>query len=132
MFYWWIALTTLVVVFVGVTAFKYFVEAPLVNMTRENFEDGPYKFLMFGVDWCPHCVKAKPEFAALGSTKTIGGSTVEMVAINPEEEENPYKEKVKISGYPTLALLSPNGSVTEYDGPRNTASMDNFLTSNCS
>ena len=132
MFYWYVALTTLLVVFVGVTAFKYFVEAPLVNITRENFQDGPYKFLMFSVDWCPHCVKAKPEFAALGSTKTIGGSTVEMVAINPEEEENPYKEKVKISGYPTLALLSPNGSVTEYDGPRNTASMDDFLTSNCS
>lgn len=132
MFYWYVALTTLVVVFLSVTAFKYFVEAPLVNMTRENFEEGPYKFLMFGVDWCPHCVKAKPEFESLGATKTIGGNTVEMVLINPEVDENPYKEKVKISGYPTIVLLSPNGSQTEYNGPRTSSGMNDFLTSNCS
>ena len=127
MFYWWIALTTLVVVFVGVTAFKFFVEAPLVNMTRENFQDGPYKFLMFSVDWCPHCHHAKPEFEKLGSTMTIGGKPVALNAI--EAEKNPDAvQGLKISGYPTFVLYDAEGNmVKDYDGPRKTASFRSFL-----
>jgi len=126
------ALAVAVVLFVGVTLFRYFVEQPLVAMaTNEGFDSpagaGGYKFVMFGVDWCPHCVKAKPEFEALGATQTIGGKTVEMLAINPEKDENPYKETVKVSGYPTLVLLDAAGKTTEYEGARNTEGFQSFL-----
>ena len=122
------------VLFVGVTIFKNFVEVPLVALaTREDFAgasgSGDYKFVMFGVDWCPHCVKAKPEFQALGPTQTIGGKTVEMLAINPETDPNPYKDKVKIAGYPTVVLLDGAGNTTEYEGARSTQAFQDFLTS---
>ena len=138
--YLYYALAVAVVLFVGVTLFKQFVEQPLVTLlTHENFADAPtstsatatgggdYKFIMFGVDWCPHCVKAKPEFQALGPKQTIGGHAVDLQVINPETEENPYKEKVKISGYPTVVLLDAAGNTTEYEGPRSTQGFQDFL-----
>ena len=135
--YLYYALAVAVVLFVGVTLFKQFVEKPLVTLlTHENFADAPatsttgggnYKFVMFGVDWCPHCVKAKPEFQALGPTQTIAGHAVDLQVINPETDENPYKEKVKISGYPTVVLLDAAGNTTEYEGPRSTQGFQDFL-----
>ena len=134
--YLYYALAVAVVVFVGVTLFKQFVEKPIITiLTHENFADAPtsstgaggYKFLMFGVDWCPHCVKAKPEFLALGPKQTIAGHAVDCQVINPETEENPYKEKVKISGYPTVVLLDAAGNLTEYEGPRSTQGFQDFL-----
>lgn len=132
--YFYYALAVAFVLFVGVTIFKNFVEVPLVALaTREDFagasSSGDYKFVMFGVDWCPHCVKAKPEFQALGPTQTIGGKTVEMLAINPETDPNPYKDKVKIAGYPTVVLLDGAGNTTEYEGARSTQAFQDFLTS---
>ena len=132
--YFYYALAVAFVLFVGVTIFKNFVEVPLVALaTREDFAgasgSGDYKFVMFGVDWCPHCVKAKPEFQALGPTQTIGGKTVEMMAINPETDPNPYKDKVKIAGYPTVVLLDGAGNTTEYEGARSTQAFQDFLTS---
>lgn len=136
--YLYYALAVAVVVFVGVTLFKQFVEKPIITiLTHENFADAPasntagaggdYKFIMFGVDWCPHCVKAKPEFQALGPKQTIAGHAVDCQVINPETEENPYKEKVKISGYPTVVLLDGAGNLTEYEGPRSTQGFQDFL-----
>ena len=93
----------------------------------EGFQNGDgFTFVMYGVDWCPHCVKAKPEFAALGSTKTIGGAQVACVVVNPEKE--PEKVKGKVEGYPTFHLYDAQGSfVKEYNGPRTTAGFEAFL-----
>jgi len=134
--YFYYALAVALVLFVGVTIFKNYVELPLIALaTREGFDgtssssSAGYKFVMFGVDWCPHCVKAKPEFQALGPTQTIGGHSCEMQVINPETDPNPYKDKVKIAGYPTVVLLDGAGTVTEYEGERSTQGFQEFLTS---
>jgi hypothetical protein len=88
--------------------------------------DAKYTFMMYGVDWCPHCVSAKPEFAALGPTKTIGGVKVACVLVNPEKE--PEKVKGKVDGFPTFHLYNAQGKlVQEYSGPRKTASFEEFL-----
>jgi thiol-disulfide isomerase/thioredoxin len=101
------------------------------NRKAEGFQDGvdegaKYSFIMYGVDWCPHCVSAKPEFAALGSTKTIGGAKVACTIVNPEKE--PEKVKQKVEGYPTIHLYDAQGKlVKEYSGPRTTAGFEAFL-----
>jgi thiol-disulfide isomerase/thioredoxin len=99
----------------------------------EGFQDSvgnagspKYTFMMYGVDWCPHCVSAKPEFAALGPTKTIDGVKVACVLVNPEKE--PEKVKQKVEGYPTFHLYDAQGTlVKEYNGPRKTAGFETFL-----
>jgi thiol-disulfide isomerase/thioredoxin len=127
--YLYYALAATIVFFIALTAYKYYVQPPIIE--EETFTGGAgnpeYKFVMFGVDWCPHCVKAKPEFEALGATQTIGGKVVQMKVINPETDENPYKESVKVSGYPTVVLLDGAGKATEYEGSRTTDGFQNFL-----
>lgn len=83
-------------------------------------------FRMYYADWCPHCVTAKPEMKNLGSTQTIGGKTVSVAMI--EEKDIPEAVKPKISGYPTIQLQRPDGSMkAEYSGDRTTAGFLQFL-----
>jgi thiol-disulfide isomerase/thioredoxin len=96
--------------------------------STENFENAPaYKMVMYGVDWCPHCVSAKPQFEALGATKTIGGKVVEFLVVNPEKDPEAVKGK-NIEGYPTFHLYDGSGKlVKEYDGERTTEGFLQFL-----
>jgi thiol-disulfide isomerase/thioredoxin len=95
----------------------------------EGFADAPsadkvYKFIMYYADWCPHCHTAQPEFAKLGSIQTIGGKKVEIAAI----EEKQIPESVKVSGFPTIRLLGPDGAIVEeYGGDRTKAAFQAFL-----
>lgn len=97
----------------------------------EGFQDGgapAYEFVMYGVDWCPHCVKAKPEFKALGSKVTIGGADVACKVVDPEKEPEAVKAGQKIEGYPTIHLYDAQGKlVSEYSGPRTTSGFRSFL-----
>ena len=91
----------------------------------EGFDTGS-KFFMFGVDWCPHCRSAKPEFQALGTTKTIGGHSVAMQYVDPEKEPEAAKG-FEISGYPTFYLMH-QGQKHRYQGPRTKAGFEQFLS----
>lgn len=91
----------------------------------EGFDTGS-KFFMFGVDWCPHCRTAKPEFQALGTTKTIDGKSVTMQYVDPEKETEAAKG-FEISGYPTFYLLH-QGQKHRYQGPRTKAGFEQFLS----
>jgi thiol-disulfide isomerase/thioredoxin len=93
--------------------------------TIEGFDTGS-KFFMFGVDWCPHCRSAKPEFQALGTTKTIGGHPVTMQYVDPEKETEAAKG-FEISGYPTFYLVH-QGQKHRYQGPRTKAGFEQFLS----
>lgn len=86
-------------------------------------------FYMFGVDWCPHCTSAKPEFLALGPTKTIGGKSVEMRLVNPENEPEAAAD-FEIEGYPTLYLVQSSGQKIKYQGERKTDGFLKFLEKN--
>jgi hypothetical protein len=97
--------------------------------TIEGFDTGS-KFFMFGVDWCPHCRTAKPEFQALGTTKTIGGQSVTMQYVDPEKETEAAKG-FELSGYPTFYLVH-QGQKHRYQGPRTKEGFEQFLTSQLS
>lgn len=100
---------------------------------REGFMDkgaaGSYRMVMYGVDWCPHCVKAKPEFEKLGATRTIDGKLVEFAVVNPEKDKEAAEGK-EIKGYPTIHLYNPDGSLLEeYEGARTSDAILQFLQS---
>jgi thiol-disulfide isomerase/thioredoxin len=99
---------------------------PFSSRTTQGFDNPSDKFVMYYADWCPHCVTAKPEMKNLGSTQTIGGKTVSVAMI--EEKDIPEAVKPKISGYPTIQLQGPDGSMkAEYSGDRTTAGFLQFL-----
>ena len=85
---------------------------------------------MFGVDWCPHCVKAKPLFESLGSTVTIDGQNVELRYVNPETDKA-AAAGYQIDGYPTF-YFEKDGRKVKYAGPRTAAGFQDFLKSELS
>lgn len=91
----------------------------------EGFASTP-TFTMFGVDWCPHCVKAKPLFESLGPTVTIDGHTVALRYVNPETDKA-AAEGYAIEGYPTF-YLEKGGKKIKYGGPRTADGFHAFLT----
>lgn len=95
----------------------------------EGFASSGPVFYMFGVDWCPHCTSTKPEFLALGTTKTIGGKSVEMRFVNPEDEPE-AAAGFAIEGYPTLVLVQSSGQKIRYQGGRTTDGFLKFLEQN--
>ena len=103
----------------------------------ENFEDAPSgttaNFTMYYADWCPHCVKAKPEMNKLkkllnNKNNKVNNKQVNVVLVDAEAE----KEKAKaanVQGFPTVIL--ENGSdKKEYSGARNAQSFMKFLENN--
>jgi thiol-disulfide isomerase/thioredoxin len=92
----------------------------------EGFEGPDATFYMFGVDWCPHCVAAKPEFMNLGSTKTIAGQNIEFRNVNPELQPDAAKG-FAIDGYPTFYLQRKDGSLKKYTGSRDQQGFESFL-----
>jgi hypothetical protein len=94
----------------------------------EGFADGgSATFTMFGVDWCPHCVSAKPVFQSLGSTSTIAGKPVSFRYVNPEKDRA-AAAGYEIDGYPTF-YLEQAGQKMKYQGPRTKDGMLQFLQS---
>jgi thioredoxin-like negative regulator of GroEL len=111
-----------------------FAVAVYARSTGEGFASGSGSgskeatFLMFGVDWCPHCVSAKPEFEKLDATQTIGETVVTRKVVNPEKEPEAAKG-YQVEGYPTI-ILEKDGQQIKYEGPRKTDDFQKFLQEN--
>ena len=95
---------------------------------------GQAEFMLFYVDWCPHCKTAKPEWEKVKQEyqgKSINGYTVTFTEINCTKE-SPEVEKMvsqyKIEGYPTLKLLK-DGQVIDFDSKPTQSSLKQFLNS---
>ena len=105
------------------------------TVSREGFSsmataESSHSFVMYYADWCGHCQRAKPEFNSLGSTQTIGGKKVNILAVNAEKNPEALQGK-EIRGYPTIHLYGPKGElVQEYSGQRNAAAFEQFLNQN--
>jgi thiol-disulfide isomerase/thioredoxin len=77
---------------------------------------GSYSFVMYYAPWCPHCKTAMPDWDALGTTQTIGGSTVAISKVDCDANPEAAK-KNNVSGYPTFQLQDAQGKlVQEMDG----------------
>ena len=80
-------------------------------------------FILYYVDWCPHCKTVKPEWEKLENDKSFKNITIKK--INCEEDEK-AAEKNNIEGFPTI-LFSKNGKVESYEGGREYSDFKQFL-----
>lgn len=80
------------------------------------------KFNMYYVNWCQHCVKAKPEF------KKLIDNNKHNVSLNMIDcEKNPEEaEKNNIEGYPTFILKKNNENII-YNNERTYSAFKKFL-----
>ena len=90
------------------------------------------ELMYFFTDWCPICVRSKPEWEEVRTEyegKTINGYVVkfkEVDCTSETEETERLIEKYKIEGYPTLKLIK-DGNVIEFDAKVSKENMVEFL-----
>lgn len=99
-----------------------------------NPKDDEVFLVIFYVDWCPHCVSTKPEWAKLQNNlnnKKVNGKNVQVKAVNCEGsklEEEAAKDN-NVNGFPTIKLIKNNESI-DYNGERNAEAMVEFVNQN--
>ena len=91
-------------------------------------------FVLFFVDWCPHCKTVKPEWEKLmklNNTK-VNGNTIKIQAANAEgsQVEKEAARDNNVEGYPTIKLISQS-QVLDYNGARNAEEMGKFVKDYC-
>ena len=91
----------------------------------EPFQDNPSTLYMIGVDWCPHCKSAKPDFMGLGSTATIAGQPVSFQYLDGEKDKDRLPP-CEVGGYPTFCFLH-KGKAHRYQGPRSAEGYTSFV-----
>ena len=81
-------------------------------------------FVLYYVNWCPHCRDVKPEWDKLEQDNDLNNIVIKK--INCEENEKITEEK-NIEGFPTIQLEYTNGKVKAYEGERTYRGFKEFL-----
>ena len=94
---------------------------------HEGYE-GQKELLLLHMDGCPHCVKLMPHWdAAVKENNT----SIKMRALEHKEGDGPALcKKHKVTGFPTMMLLSGGEKVKSYSGARTKGGILDFLHKN--
>jgi thiol-disulfide isomerase/thioredoxin len=109
------------------------------NIRSNNSASGSLDVYFFNVDWCPHCVKAKPawlQFVQAYDGQTIHGYYVSCIGgkegVNCTNADDPEIKKLvakyEIQGFPTIKFVQ-NGTVVDFDARVSKENLDNFMNS---
>jgi thiol-disulfide isomerase/thioredoxin len=137
MFFW---MLLLVILLIGVAMYVYSTskssKSQLTDIPNANGRSGEVVVMIFTVDWCPHCKKAKDPwntFVEGYHNKTFNNYTVKCVEYNLSEVDGVVDEvaksasaKYKVEGYPTIKMVK-DGQVIEFDAKVTTYSLQKFL-----
>lgn len=95
-------------------------------LQEENNEAELYYFY---TNWCPYCKKARPvinEFKSKIENKTFNNNRVIVREVDCETDSE-TADKFKIEGYPTIKLVTEDGTVYDYDARPNVETLMQFL-----
>lgn len=98
----------------------------------EKFSNTQTTIYFFWASWCPHCVSFKPIFEEF-ENKVSNNQNVKINKVQCDEntqEVLDYVQKYNIEGFPTVIIVSSDGSFKHYEGPRNLKGLMNILPSN--
>jgi len=141
----YILILFLVLVFVTFSVFLYFryVSPKIQTKKFKDVVNEPNRvssatIYFFHVDWCPHCIKAKPEwdkFTDKYNGKTINGHTLKTIDIDctkdnkgdPKTQDIIQKNNIK--SYPTVKMSIDGGETIELDSKINENSLEQFVNS---
>ena len=98
-------------------------------VSGDAMQDGTARVIMFYVDWCPHCKKAKPIWQGLHEQfdgKTQGAYTLSIESVNCESDV-PTAKLYDIEAYPTFKFVRKDKIYT-YKGPLRKDTLTQFIT----
>lgn len=103
----------------------------VANVNTRNVEANVY---FFYADWCPHCVKAKPEWEAFvteNENKVINGYQITPHSIDCsgdiDGEVDDLIQKYSIDSYPTVKLIVDGQIPVDMDSRITQESLDIFV-----
>ena len=86
--------------------------------------DGKSKVVLVYATWCGHCRNMMKAFQAAASMER----SVEWIRIEAASSPT-VSRRNDLKGFPTLYSVTPNGTVTQHNGSRDTTSLINFAKS---
>jgi thiol-disulfide isomerase/thioredoxin len=95
----------------------------------QNREPKVATLYYFYTNWCPYCKKARPvinEFKSKIENKTFNNNRVIVREVDCETDSG-TADKFKIEGYPTIKLVTEDGTVYDYDARPNVETLMQFL-----
>ena len=112
-------------------------KAQIGDIANANRRDQTVTIFFFYADWCPHCVKAKPEwksFQAKYNNTTVNGQTISCVNqdCTKDGEGHPEirvaMEKYNVDHFPTVVLIMDHTNERiEFDGKITSANLSTFV-----
>jgi len=109
-----------------------FLNTPFNNVANSAERGYPVKICFFHVDWCPHCVKAKPEWDAFSSQfngQVINSRLIECFDYNCTDETPEVKVLINdynVTAYPHVVLIT-DGSRIDFDAKITKFSLEQFV-----
>jgi len=97
---------------------------------HQNGEPKVATLYYFYTNWCPYCKKARPiidEFKSEIENKTFNNNNRVIVREVNCETDTKTADKFKIEGYPTIKLVTQDGTVYDYDAQPNVETLMQFL-----
>ena len=107
-----------------ITFVLFFITGKATNKIKGG-ENNAAMFVLYYVDWCPHCKVVKPEWEKLENDTSI--KNVAITKVNCEKDEKAAEEN-NIEGFPTI-LFTQNNKVEAYEGGREYEDFKKFLMS---
>lgn len=142
----YVTILFIVVIFilVALLAFKYFI--PIPTITNERFSDVANAnqrtlnadIYLFFADWCPYCVKAKPEWQKFKTDydgKTINNYVIKChdVDCTKEGKDDPniasMMQSFEVKSFPTVKLSTDDGKKVAFDAKVTSDNLNNFVNS---
>ena len=103
--------------------------------SRVNPKGNEIVFMLFYVDWCPHCVSVKPEWSKLvkaHDNTNVKGKNVKVHSCNcqgSDVEQETAKDN-NVEGYPTIKCIK-NNETHEYSGAREFGELSKWVNEMC-
>ena len=125
----------------GAYAYKWYAtkvieKKPYDDVANANRRNNPINVMFFNAEWCPHCIKAKPQWQSFSdeyNNKVINGYVVNCINVdctNSETDETvqSFIQKYNIEHYPTVKLINGD-KIVEFDASVTSANLGKFVES---
>lgn len=102
------------------------------DVANDNNRQDQATIMGFFADWCPHCTKAKPEWATFTApmSKTpqpYGKYLLQATQVDCTNGNDPRIQQYGVDGYPTVLIIK-DGKPVKYEGSVNTENLTKFVT----
>jgi len=138
--YAWLLMVIIIFILVGVYSYNTFIKSkvrasPGANIANVDRRSQNLDIYFFHVDWCPHCIKAAPEwnkFTDKMNGTVVNGHTIFCHDIDcTDTTDTDITEKLKtynIEGYPTVKVTFDNGNIIDFDSKITANGLATFVT----